>query len=103
VTDLVTWAELGGSLAAIGGAAYARHAYPAAHWSTVGLPLSVARLLASNSSTMDACSLTVESSRWRALADRATTHREVRPVPPRRGIIRPTTTGLRAAAVGSGP
>ncbi|KAB1139310.1 conjugal transfer protein TraS [Streptomyces luteolifulvus] len=95
MTNLVTLAELGGPLAAIGGAAYARHAHPAAYWSTVGLPLSAARLLASYSSTMDACGLTVEPSRWRALAVRATTRREVRPVPPRRGMIRPTSTGLR--------
>ncbi|MFJ8138850.1 FtsK/SpoIIIE domain-containing protein [Streptomyces sp. NPDC096013] len=95
MTDLVTLAELGGSLAAIGGAAYARHAYPAAYWSTVGLPVSVARLLGSYTSTMDACGLTVEPSRWRALAVKATTRREVRPVPPRRGVIRPTSTGLR--------
>lgn len=95
MTDLVTLAELGGPLAAIGGAAYARHAYPAAYWCTVGLPLSVARLLASYSSTMDACGLTVEPSRWRALAVRATTRREVRSVPPRRGVIRPNATGLR--------
>ncbi|RZB18360.1 conjugal transfer protein TraS [Streptomyces sp. F001] len=95
MADLVTWAELGGSLAAIGGAAYARHAHPAAYWSTVGLPVSVARLLASYSSTMDACGLTVEPSRWQALAVKATTRREVRPVPPRRGMIRPTSTGLR--------
>ncbi|MFF5537005.1 FtsK/SpoIIIE domain-containing protein [Streptomyces cinerochromogenes] len=93
--ELVTVAELGGSLAAIGGAAYLRQAHPAAYWSAVGLPVSVARLLASYSSTMDACGLTVEPPRWRALAVRATTRREVRPVPPRRGLIRPTTTGLR--------
>ncbi|GAB1327569.1 FtsK/SpoIIIE domain-containing protein [Streptomyces sennicomposti] len=95
MTDLGTVAELGGSLAAIGGAAYVRRAHPAAYWSTVGLPLSVARLLATYSSTMDACGLTVEPPRWRALAVRATTRREVRPVPPRRGLIRPTSTGLR--------
>ncbi|MFE5895304.1 FtsK/SpoIIIE domain-containing protein [Streptomyces sp. NPDC056462] len=95
MTDLVPWAELGASLAAIGGAAYARHAHPAAYWSTVGLPISVARLLASYASTMDACGLTVEPSRWRALAVKATTRREVRPVPPRRGLIRPTSTGMR--------
>ncbi|MDF3300808.1 FtsK/SpoIIIE domain-containing protein [Streptomyces tropicalis] len=95
MADLVTVAELGGSLAAIGGAAYARHAHPAAYWSTVGLPVSVIRLLASYSSTMDACGLTVVPPRWRALAVRATTRREVRPVPPRRGLIRPTSTGLR--------
>ncbi len=52
--DLITLAELGAPLAAIGGAAYVRHANPAAYWSTVGLPVSVARLLASYSSTMDA-------------------------------------------------
>ncbi|MEV2231878.1 FtsK/SpoIIIE domain-containing protein [Streptomyces phaeochromogenes] len=95
MTDLVTLAELSGPLAAIGGAAYARHAHPAAYWSTVGLPASVVRLMASYSSTMDACGLTVAPSRLRALAVKATTRREVRPVPPRRGLIRPTTTGLR--------
>jgi S-DNA-T family DNA segregation ATPase FtsK/SpoIIIE len=95
VTDLVTLAELGGPLAAIGGAAYARHAYPSAYWSTVGMPVSVARLLASYTSTMDACGLTVPPPRWRALAVKAATRREVRPVPPRRGLIRPTSTGLR--------
>ncbi|MGW5199197.1 FtsK/SpoIIIE domain-containing protein [Streptomyces spiralis] len=95
MTDLVTVAELGGSLAAIGGAAYVRHAHPAAYWATVGLPVSLARLVASYSSAMDACGLTVQPSRWRALAVRATTRREVRPVPPRRGLIRPTSTGLR--------
>ncbi|MBG0853707.1 conjugal transfer protein TraS [Streptomyces spinoverrucosus] len=95
MADLVTWAELGGSLVAIGGAAYARHAHPAAYWSTVGLPVSVAQLLVTYSSTMDACGLAVEPSRLRALAVKATARREVRPVPPRRGMIRPTSTGLR--------
>ncbi|WP_326621146.1 FtsK/SpoIIIE domain-containing protein [Streptomyces decoyicus] len=93
--DVMTLVELGGPLAAIGGAAYARKAHPTAYWTTVGLPLSVVRLLASYCSTMDACGLTVEPSRLRALAVRATTRREVRPVPPRRGIPRPTSTGLR--------
>ncbi|MFE0631863.1 FtsK/SpoIIIE domain-containing protein [Streptomyces sp. NPDC058864] len=95
MSDLLTLVEVGGPLAAVVGAAYARHAHPAAYWSTVGLPLSVARLLASYSSTMEACGLTVEPSRWRALAIRATTRREVRPVPPRRGLVRPTSTGFR--------
>ncbi|SFS80068.1 DNA segregation ATPase FtsK/SpoIIIE, S-DNA-T family [Streptomyces harbinensis] len=44
---------------------------------------------------MDACGLTVPPSRLRTLAVRATTRREVRPVPPRRGLVRPTATGLR--------
>ncbi|MFE9399792.1 FtsK/SpoIIIE domain-containing protein [Streptomyces flavidovirens] len=91
----MTSAVLGGLLAAIGGAVYVRNTYPAAYWALVGLPLSVARLLASYSSTMDACGLTVGPSQLRALAVRATTRREVRPVPPRRGLIRPTSTGLR--------
>ncbi|WP_428935388.1 FtsK/SpoIIIE domain-containing protein [Streptomyces sp. ACT015] len=95
MTDPVTVAELAGALAAIGDTAYLKHAHPTAYWSTVGLPVSVARLLGTYSSTMDACGLTVEPPRWRALAVRATTRREVRPVPPRRGIIRPTSTGLR--------
>ena len=43
MTDLVTLAEWGAPLAAMGGGAlYARHAHPAAYWSTVGLPVSVA-------------------------------------------------------------
>ena len=81
MTDLVTLAEWGAPLAAIGGGAlYARHAHPAAYWSTVGLPVSVARLLASYSSTMDACGLTVPPSRWRALAVKAATRRELAPL-----------------------
>jgi S-DNA-T family DNA segregation ATPase FtsK/SpoIIIE len=65
VSDLLTLVEVSGPLAAIGGAAYARTAYPAAYWSTVGLPVSAARLLASYASTMDACGLTVAPSRLR--------------------------------------
>ncbi|WP_405924572.1 FtsK/SpoIIIE domain-containing protein [Streptomyces sp. NBC_00035] len=95
MSELMTLVELGGPLAAIGGAVYARKAHPAVYWATVGLPSSVARLMASYSSTMDACGLTVAPSRLRALAVRATTRREIRPVPPRRGLIRPTSTGLR--------
>ncbi|MGP4003613.1 FtsK/SpoIIIE domain-containing protein [Streptomyces sp. 8N706] len=95
MSDLMTLVELGGPLTAIGGAAYARKAHPAAYWTTVGLPLSVARLMASYSSTMDACGLTVEPSRLRTLAVRATTRRDIRPVPPRRGLLRPTSTGMR--------
>lgn len=95
MSELMTMAELGGPLALLGGAIYARKAHPAVYWATVGLPASVARLVGSYSSTMDACGLTVQPSRLRALAVRATTRREVRPVPPRRGLIRPTSTGLR--------
>ncbi|MFI2350882.1 FtsK/SpoIIIE domain-containing protein [Streptomyces sp. NPDC019443] len=95
MADLVTLAELGGALTAVGGVAYTRKAHPAVYWSMVGLPLSTARLLVSYGSTMDACGLTVPPSRLRALAVRATTRRDVRPVPPRRGLVRPTATGLR--------
>ncbi|QMU68118.1 FtsK/SpoIIIE domain-containing protein [Streptacidiphilus sp. P02-A3a] len=96
MSDLVTLMEVGGPVAALGGgAAYLRAQRPAAYWCTVGLPLSTARLLGSYGSVMEACGLTVAPSRLRALAVRATTRREVRPVPPRRGIIRPTSTGMR--------
>lgn len=95
MTYLITFAESSGPLAATGGAVYVRHVNPAAYWSAVGLPVSVDRLLGSYSSTMDACGPTVEPSRLRAPAIRATSRREIRPAPPRRGIIRPTTTGLR--------
>ncbi|WP_314175702.1 FtsK/SpoIIIE domain-containing protein [Streptomyces winkii] len=96
MSDLLTLMEVGGPLAAAGGgAAYLRARHPAAYWSTVGLPLSVARLVGSYGSVMDSCGLTVPPSRLRVLATRATTRREVRPVPPRRGLIRPTSTGMR--------
>jgi DNA segregation ATPase FtsK/SpoIIIE, S-DNA-T family len=96
MSDLATLVEVGGAVTAVGGgAAYLRAEQPAAYWSLVGLPVSTARLLTSYASVMDACGLTVAPSRLRALAVRATTRREVRPVPPRRGIIRPTSTGLR--------
>lgn len=96
MSDLVTLMKVGGPAAAIGGgAAYLRGRHPAAYWSTVGLPVSVARLLSSYGSVMESCGLTVAPSRLRALAVRATTRRELRPVPPRRGLLRPTSTGLR--------
>ncbi|NJP99358.1 FtsK/SpoIIIE domain-containing protein [Streptomyces zingiberis] len=96
MADLSTLLEVGGPLAALGGgAAYARARHPAVYWSAVGLPVSTARLLTSYASVMEACGLTVPPSRLRVLAVRATTRREVRPVPPRRGLLRPTSTGLR--------
>src|SRR5689334_12503640 len=96
MSDLMTLLEVGGPVAALGGgAAYARVKHPGVYWSTVGLPISTARLLSSYSSVMEACGLTVAPSRLRVLAIKATSRREIRPVPPRRGIIRPTTTGLR--------
>ncbi|MEU0332360.1 FtsK/SpoIIIE domain-containing protein [Streptomyces sp. NPDC006193] len=96
MSDLTTLLEVGGPVAALGGgAAYARAKHPAAYWSTVGLPASTIRLLSSYGSVMEACGLTVTPSRLRALAVKAMTQREVRPVPPRRGLIRATTTGLR--------
>ncbi|MFD7506040.1 FtsK/SpoIIIE domain-containing protein [Streptomyces sp. NPDC059850] len=96
MSDVMTLMEVGGPVAGmVGGAAYLRARHPAAYWSTVGLPISTARLLGSYGSVMDACGLTVPPSRLRAWATQALTHREVRPVPPRRGLIRPTSTGLR--------
>ncbi|WP_026328795.1 FtsK/SpoIIIE domain-containing protein [Streptomyces sulphureus] len=95
MSELTTLMEVGGPIAACGGgAAYLRARHPAAYWSTVGLPVSVARILGSYGSVMDSCGLTVQPSRLRVLATRATTRREIRPVPPRRGLMRPTSTGL---------
>lgn len=86
MTDVMTLMEVGGPVAGmVGGAAYLRARHPAAYWSTVGMPISTARLLGSYGSVMDACGLTVPPSRLRAWAVQAFTHREVRPVPPRRG------------------
>ncbi|QTI89021.1 FtsK/SpoIIIE domain-containing protein [Streptomyces sp. AgN23] len=96
MADVMTLMEVGGPVAAtVGGAAYLWARHPAAYWSTIGMPISTARLLGSYGSVMDACGLTVPPSRLRAWAVQALTHREVRPVPPRRGLIRPTSTGLR--------
>ncbi|WP_125263545.1 FtsK/SpoIIIE domain-containing protein [Streptomyces alboflavus] len=95
MADLTTLLEVGGPVAAIGGgAAYTRARHPGVYWSTVGMPLSAARLIGTYGSVMEACGLTVTPSRLRVLAARAT-RGEVRAVPPRRGLIRPTTTGLR--------
>ncbi|BBC96158.1 conjugal transfer protein TraS [Streptomyces rochei] len=92
----MTLLEVGGPLVTLGGgAAYTRARHPGVYWSTVGLPLSTVRLLGSYGSVMEACGLTVQPSRLRVLATKATTRREIRPVPPRRGLIRPTSTGLR--------
>ncbi|MEW2271789.1 FtsK/SpoIIIE domain-containing protein [Streptomyces griseofuscus] len=96
MSDLTTLLEVGGPVAVLGGgAAYARAKHPAAYWSTIGLPVSTVRLLSSYGSVMEACGLTVAPSRLRVLAMKAMTQREVRPIPPRRGIIRPTLTGLK--------
>ncbi|MCD0485345.1 conjugal transfer protein TraS [Streptacidiphilus sp. ASG 303] len=96
MTDLVTLLEVGGPLAAGGaGAAWTKAKAPAVYWSAVGLPFTAARFTATYGSTMDACGLTVAPSRLRAALIRATTRREVRPVPPKVRRIRPTTTGLR--------
>lgn len=96
MSELVTLLSTGAPVAAAaGGAALAREKYPRLYWSTVGLPWSVVRLLTTYGSVMEACGLAVPPSRLRALAVRATTRREVRPVPPRRGLVRPTATGLR--------
>ncbi|MCQ4083158.1 FtsK/SpoIIIE domain-containing protein [Streptomyces sp. RB6PN25] len=96
MSELLNLMEVGGPVAvAGGGAAYLRAKHPAAFWCSVGLPVSTAKLLVSYGSVMDSCGLTVQPSRLRAFAVRATTRREVRPVPPRRGIIRPTSTGMR--------
>ncbi|MDT0308825.1 FtsK/SpoIIIE domain-containing protein [Streptomyces sp. DSM 44917] len=96
MSELLTVLGVGGPAAALGGTAlYARSRHPALYWPAVGLPFSAARLLGTYGSVMEACGLTVPPSRLHALAVRAATRREVRPVPPRRGMLRPTATGLR--------
>ncbi|MER5768075.1 FtsK/SpoIIIE domain-containing protein [Streptomyces sp. NPDC001985] len=96
MTDPMILLEVGGPLAAlVGGAAYTRARHPAVHWAAFGLLLAAGRVLGSYGSAMEACGLTVPPSRMRALVTRATSRREIRPVPPRRGFLRPTATGLR--------
>lgn len=96
MTELVTLVEVGGPLVVLGaGAAHLRVKAPAVYWSAVGLPVAAVRFAATYGSTMDACGLTAAPSRLRVLLVRATTRREVRPVPPKVRRIRPTTTGLR--------
>lgn len=92
----MTLVEVGGPLLVCSaGAAYLRTKAPAVYWSAIGLPVAAIRFTTTYGSTMDACGLTVEPSRLRVLLMRATTRREVRPVPPKVRRIRPTTTGLR--------
>ncbi|GAA2246289.1 FtsK/SpoIIIE domain-containing protein [Kitasatospora cystarginea] len=96
MSGALTLVELGGPLAAAaGGAAFARAKAPAIYWSAIGLPVTAARFAATYGSTMDACGLTVTPSRLRVLMLRATTRREIRPVPPRVRRLWPTATGLR--------
>ncbi|KQV15331.1 MULTISPECIES: FtsK/SpoIIIE domain-containing protein [unclassified Kitasatospora] len=96
MSELLTLVEVGGPVAAVaGGAAYARVKAPAVYWSAVGLPVTAVRFSATYGSTMDACGLTVAPSRLRVLLTRATTRREIRPVPPKIRRVRPTSTGLR--------
>ena len=55
MSDLTTLLEVGGPLAALGsGAAYTRAKHPGMYWSTIGLPISTARLLSSYGSVMEA-------------------------------------------------
>ncbi|MGW4813232.1 FtsK/SpoIIIE domain-containing protein [Kitasatospora cineracea] len=96
MSELLTLAEVGGPLAAVAsGVGYARVKVLALYWSAIGLPVTAARFSATYGSTMDACGLTVEPSRLRVLITRATTRREIRPVPPKIRRVRPTSTGLR--------
>ncbi|MFB7947219.1 FtsK/SpoIIIE domain-containing protein [Kitasatospora phosalacinea] len=96
MSEILALTEVGLPLAALGGgAAYARVKAPALYWSAVGLPIAAARFSVTYGSTMDACGLTVAPSSLRVAIMRATTRREIRPVPPRIRRIRPTTTGLK--------
>ncbi|WP_329488582.1 FtsK/SpoIIIE domain-containing protein [Kitasatospora sp. NBC_01246] len=96
MSQLLTLTEMSGPVVAVaGGAAYARVKAPAVYWSVVGLPVTAVRFSATYNSTMDACGLTVAPSRLRVLVTRATSRREIRPVPPRIRRVRPTSTGLR--------
>jgi DNA segregation ATPase FtsK/SpoIIIE, S-DNA-T family len=96
MTGLTNVVEVGGAVLVVGGGtACLRQTAPAVFWSLIGLPVAVARFAATYASTMDACGLTVPPSRLRVLLTRITTHREIRPVPPKVRRIRPTTTGLR--------
>ncbi len=77
MSDLLTLLEVGAPVAAFGGGgAYLRAKHPAAFWCTAGLPISTARLLGTHGSTMEACGLTVQRSRLRALLVQAATRRE---------------------------
>ncbi|MGW7350021.1 FtsK/SpoIIIE domain-containing protein [Streptomyces sp. NPDC054784] len=96
MSELLTLMEVGAPVAAAGGgAAYLRARHPAAWWSTVGLPVSATRLALSYDAVMEACGLSVAPSRLRSFAVGTATRREVGPVPPRRGALRPTATGMR--------
>ncbi|MEV4558290.1 FtsK/SpoIIIE domain-containing protein [Kitasatospora sp. NPDC049285] len=90
-----TLLELGVPAAAATGAAlYAKVKHPRAYWSTVGLPLTLARIHRDYDAVMESCGLTVEPSFWRAMAAQAT-NRESKPAVPKIKGIRGSATGLR--------
>ncbi|RLL67295.1 FtsK/SpoIIIE domain-containing protein [Streptomyces sp. Z26] len=96
MSELLTLMQVGAPVAAAGGgAAYLRARHPAAWWSTVGLPVSATRLTLSYDAVMEACGLSVAPSRLRSFTVGTATRREVGPVPPHRGALRPTATGMR--------
>ncbi|MBZ4015875.1 FtsK/SpoIIIE domain-containing protein [Streptomyces purpurogeneiscleroticus] len=97
MADLTTVLEATGTLAGVGGLAYAKGHAPRVYWSLVGMPVAMGRFTFTYGTTMDVCGLTVQPSRLRAFMVRNVARREVQPVPPKVRRLRGTSTGLIAS------
>jgi S-DNA-T family DNA segregation ATPase FtsK/SpoIIIE len=83
-------------VAATGGALYAREHAPRLYWSTVGLPITLARIRHDWAETMDACGLSAEPPMWKVFAARqGQADTLVKPNPPKLRGITASTMGLR--------
>lgn len=91
---LTTVVGVGGPVAAVvGGARMARYRYPSAHWSVIGLPVTVARMHLSYRDVMESCGLTATPSR-RARASARMRNSVPVAATPRRGRLRPNASGF---------
>lgn len=95
MSDLVTWVEVGGLAAGVGGLGYAKYHAPRVYWSLVGMPVTWGRFTWTYRDTMEVCGLTVQPSGFRAFVKRNLAHSQVRPVAPKVRRVRSTSTGLR--------
>ncbi|MHA6762101.1 FtsK/SpoIIIE domain-containing protein [Streptacidiphilus sp. PAMC 29251] len=95
MNQVVALMETAGPLAAAGGGAvYARERHPRVYWSTVGLPLTVARIRHDWAETMEACGLSAEPPMWRVIAARRG-EAEIKPTAPKLRGLTASTMGLR--------
>ncbi|MFC1416521.1 FtsK/SpoIIIE domain-containing protein [Streptacidiphilus cavernicola] len=95
MNQILALLETATPLAAVGGGAvYARERHPRLYWSTVGLPLTVARIRHDWAETMEACGLSAEPPMWKVFAARQGPG-TIKPMPPTLRGVSASTMGLR--------